>query len=45
MVVSEQRTSQCNVCLPRFLPMYPIEVLVENEGSANNIDIVFERSI
>ncbi len=42
VAVLNHRTSQCNGCLTRCLSLYPIDVLFENDRSANNIDIVFE---
>ncbi len=45
MAVLSHRTSQCNGCLPLCLSLCPIDVLIENDRSANNIDTVSERSL
>lgn len=45
MAVLNHRTNQCDGCLTRCLSSYQIDVLFENDMSANNVDIVFERSL
>lgn len=45
MAVINRRTSQCNGCLQCCLSFYPIDVLIGNGGSANNMDIVFCKII